>query len=173
MVSRRHEKGSSRLGAAILLTVVTLCATAVSPYRAAAQSAQPVQVEPSFATALIRDVLSAVNHGNWTGNYTVLRDYAAPEFREENDPTKLAGLFLQVRAEQLDLLPVMVVEPVILSSERSAAGNQMRLVGYFPLEPRHVSFDLVFEQQVRRWLLIGISVGAFDPITPAERGQGN
>ena len=34
-------------------------------------------VEPSYATALIRDVLAAVNHGNWTGNYTVLRDIAA------------------------------------------------------------------------------------------------
>lgn len=121
-------------------------------------------VEPSYATALIRDVLAAVNHGNWTGNYTVLRDYAAPEFGLANDPTRLAGLFTDVRAERLDLLQVMVTEPVLVDTQLSQSGRELRLTGYFPLQPRHVSFDLVFGLEGRRWLLLGISVGAFDPL---------
>jgi hypothetical protein len=121
-------------------------------------------IEQSYATALIRDVLAAVNHGNWTGNYTVLRDYAAPEFALANDPTRLAGLFTDVRAERLDLLQVMVTDPVMVDSQLSESGQELRLTGYFPLQPRHVSFDLVFGLEGRRWLLLGISVGAFDPL---------
>ncbi len=123
-------------------------------------------VEPSYATALIRDVLAAVNHGNWTGNYTVLRDIAAPEFALANDPTRLAGLFTPLREERLDLLQVMVTDPIILDSALSDSGQELRLTGYVPLEPRHVSFDLVLGLEGRRWLLLGISVGAFDPIDP-------
>ena len=123
-------------------------------------------VEPSYATALIRDVLAAVNHGNWTGNYTVLRDIAAPEFALANDPTRLAGLFTPLREERLDLLQAMVVDPVILDSALSDTGQELRLTGFVPLQPRHVSFDLVLGLEGRRWLLLGISVGAFDPIDP-------
>ena len=123
-------------------------------------------VEPSYATALIRDVLAAVNHGNWTGNYTVLRDIAAPEFALANDPTRLAGLFTPLREERLDLLQAMVVDPVILDSALSDTGQELRLTGFVPLQPRHVSFDLILGLEGRRWLLLGISVGAFDPIDP-------
>lgn len=128
--------------------------------------AEPPLVEPSYATALIRDVLAAVNHGNGTGNYTVLRDIAAPEFALANDPTRLAGLFTPLREERLDLLQAMVIDPVILESALSDTGQELRLTGFVPLQPRHVSFDLVLGLEGRRWLLLGISVGAFDPIDP-------
>lgn len=136
-----------------------LTCTAAAPLRAQDQPA----VETSFATALIRDVLIAVNQANWTGNYTVLRDYAAPSFHEENDATRLAAIMQTVRAERIDLLPVTAVDPVILSSDVSPDRSLIRLIGYFPLEPRHVSFDLQFEQIGTRWLVYGLSVGAFDP----------
>ena len=134
---------------------------------AVAQEPAPA-VEESYAVALVRDVLTAVNHGNWTGNYTVLRDYAAPDFSAVNDPTRLAGLFLQLRAERLDLLPVLVSDPVLLRTDLADQQTQMRLTGYFPLQPQHVSFDLAFERQGSRWLLMAVSVGAFEPITPGE-----
>ncbi len=144
-----------------------------------APSAQPMNyeqvaavVDPGFATALIRDVMTAVNHGNWTGNYTVLRDYAASDFAAANDPTRLAGLFTPVREAGLDMLPVLVTAPVILSAQTASDGEQMRLTGYFPLRPQHISFDLVFVQEKRRWLLLDISIGAFEPIDPpAQSGQ--
>lgn len=131
---------------------------------------QPDQVvERSFATALIRDILMAVNHGNWTGNYTVLRDYAASDFAAANDPTRLAGLFAPVREAGLDMLPVLVTEPEILETQVAAAGRQMRLTGYFPTLPQHISFDLVFLNEKARWVLLDISVGQFEPIVPEDR----
>lgn len=53
-------------------------------------------IETRYVTAVIRDVLAAVNQGNWTGNYTVLRDDAVPEYRLLNDPTRLAGQFVDL-----------------------------------------------------------------------------
>lgn len=163
-------------GAAHALSLAIAMALALVGASAYAQDAPPAEtaplVEPSYATALVRDILSAVNHGNWTGNYTVLRDYASAEFGAANDPTRLAGLFTTLRSERLDLLQVMVVDPVILESTLSDSGQELRLVGYVPLQPRHVSFDLILGQEGRRWLLLGISVGAFAPLDqpspPAE-----
>lgn len=122
------------------------------------------QVERSFAVALIRDVLIAVNQGNWTGNYTVVRDYAASDFSAANDPTRLAGLFANIREAGLDMLPVLVEDPTILRAQTTQRTDQMRLTGYFPTEPQHFSFDLVFVRENQRWLLLDISVGTFDPI---------
>ena len=143
----------------------------------AAQAQQADTVERSFAVALIRDVLVAVNHGNWTGNYTVLRDYASRDFADANDPTRLAGLFAPVREAGLDMLPVLVIEPTILKAETASRDTQMRLTGYFPTTPQHISFDLVMVQERRRWVLLDISVGQFDPIeeprqtAPAEPAE--
>lgn len=138
---------------------------------AAAQDQAAPLVEPSYATAVVRDILTAVNHGNWTGNYTVLRDYASPDFALANDPTRLAGLFTQLRTQHLDLLPVLITEPVLLKTDLAEQQTQMRLTGYFPLQPQHVSFDLAFEREGSRWLLMAISVGAFDPIEPPPAGR--
>ncbi len=161
---------AKRTGTALALSLAIALTLVVGSVHAQDAPAEPQidapLIEPSFATALIRDVLAAVNHGNWTGNYTVLRDIAAPEFALANDPTRLAGLFTPLREERLDLLQAMVVDPVILDSALSDTGQELRLTGYVPLQPRHVSFDLVLGLEGRRWLLLGISVGAFDPIDP-------
>jgi len=143
--------------------VLLLCATLAAPAPPATAQQQD-QVERSFAVALIRDVMIAVNQGNWTGNYTVLRDYASRDFSTANDPTRLAGLFAPVREAGLDMLPVLVIDPVILNSQAGAGGTQLRLTGYFPTEPQHISFDMVMVQERRRWVLLDISVGQFDPI---------
>ena len=132
-----------------------------------ARAQQEPVVERSFATALIRDVLTAINHGNWTGNYTVLRDYASRDFAEANDPTRLAGLFAPVREAGLDMLPVLVEEPEILNSQVNAGGTQIRLTGYFPALPEHISFDLVFINEKSRWVLLDVSIGKFEPIVKA------
>ncbi|WP_316015209.1 hypothetical protein [Roseobacter sp. HKCCA0434] len=131
---------------------------------AKAQTQPAPEIERSYAVALIRDTMALVNHGNWTGNYTVLRDAAADAFADANDPTRLAAMFVQLRAERLDLLQTMVVDPVILNIEAADGTQALRLTGYFPLQPRHVSFDLTFARDLSRYRLTGLSVGAFEPL---------
>jgi hypothetical protein len=86
-------------------------------------------VDPGFATALIRDVMTAVNRGNWPSNYTVLRDYAASDFAAANDLTRLALPFTPVRKAGLDMLPVLVTAPVMLAAQTASGDQQMRLTG--------------------------------------------
>ncbi len=131
-----------------------------------ATAQQSPQIEKSFATALIRDALLAVNHANLTGNYTVLRDYASASFHDANTATDLALLLQRVRSERLDLLPVLSVDPVIQQSGLSLDQRIMRLSGYFSLTPRSITFDLEFVNQDNRWLIYGLSVGAFETPKP-------
>ena len=46
---------------------------------------------------LIRRTLLSINDANLSGNYTVLRDLAAPDFQKVNDAQKLAGIFANLR----------------------------------------------------------------------------
>ena len=61
--------------------------------------------------ALLRNTLIAVDQGNKTGNYTVLRDLGTPAFREANTPAKLGLVFANLVEQGVDMLPVLVVEP--------------------------------------------------------------
>ncbi|MEO8493924.1 MAG: hypothetical protein ABI614_02560 [Planctomycetota bacterium] len=60
---------------------------------------------------LIRNTLTAVNHGNITGNYTVLRDLSGDGFRKLNTAANLGATFANLRQQQLDLSPILVIEP--------------------------------------------------------------
>lgn len=133
---------------------------------AATRAQDTPQIEQSYATALIRDALLAVNQANWTGNYTTLRDYASDAFHDANTATDLSTRLQRVRNERLDLLPVMSVEPVMQRSDVSLDQRIIRLSGYFPLQPRSITFDLEFVNEDDRWLIYGLAVGAFE--TPPD-----
>ena len=126
-----------------------------------AQSQQR-QIQRPLAVALIRDAMAAVNHANWTGNYTVLRDFASPNFATANDATRLASIFEPVRKERLDLLPAMILDPVLTRGVFTPEGR-LRLSGYFPSQPRQIRFDMLFEVIGNRWRLFGVSVAGRDP----------
>ncbi|QQA42680.1 hypothetical protein [Pelagovum pacificum] len=121
-------------------------------------------IERSFAEALVRDLMTAINHGNVTGNYTVLRDYAAPSFGADNDPTEVAAALAPLRQTGIDLLQTLAIDPVILKAELGNENRELQLTGYFPLQPEHVSFDLLFRLEENRWWMSGMSVGTFEPI---------
>ncbi len=57
---------------------------------------------------LINSALMALNQANATGNYTVLRDMAAPGLRRANSPERLAQAFADLRSRKLDLSPVIL-----------------------------------------------------------------
>ena len=141
------------------LLVVTCLLTVVPLQQSHAKVAKPDGV---LALILIRDALSALNQANWTGNYTVLRNYASPNFAKANDPVRLTSIFQPIRAQALDLAPVLVLNPKMSFARVIKNGKQLRLTGYFPSKPKQIHFDLIFEPIVNRWRLFGISVWAKD-----------
>jgi hypothetical protein len=127
---------------------------------AQAQAALPQGMPDAYKlNLLIRTTVIAVNQANKTGNYSVLRDLAAPGFQASNNSAQLAEIFGDLRKRNLDLSPVLFYQPKFTSRPVLLPNGMMRVVGLFPSRPQQVNFDLVFEQIQGDWRIYGISIG--------------
>ena len=114
----------------------------------------------TVAVILVKNALLAVNQGNLTGNYTVLRDLASPGFREKNSAADLAGIFKNIRQQKLDLSPIVVIDPV-LNPPRINAEGQLLLDGHFEAQQMRITFQLAFlKAPTNGWMIHGVSLNA-------------
>ncbi len=143
----------------ILLAVAAISAT---NQFAVAQSAS-TGLEPSVQTMLIKNALTAVNHGNLTGNYTVLRDLGSERFRQQNDAAKLAAAFANQRAQHFDLSPILLLEPTISGRSIDEISGRVKLAGSFATVPHTVHFALIFQHTDRGWCIDEIALGLQPP----------
>jgi hypothetical protein len=129
---------------------------------------QPAQIDRNGVLILIRSTLLAVHHANQTGNYTVLRDLGAPGFQANNTAARLAEIFANQRAQDLDLSGVAVLEPALTVLPEIGANGRMRMAGFFPSVPLQVNFELHFAPVEGRWRLFGVSInlGQAAPAAP-------
>ena len=145
-----------------------------------APAASPGKLEPELAIApqialppaedllgLIRATLIALNQANQTGNYTVLRDLAAPDFRNLNDASRLGAIFQVLREQAVDLTPLLRIPPEVSRAPTIDANGFLSLVGFFPTQPLRVNFDLSFQMSGNVWRPYGISVFLAPPPAPA------
>jgi hypothetical protein len=115
-----------------------------------------IRPDSDLITILLRTTVVAVHQANVTGNYTVLRDLAAPAFQDKNSPADLALAFAPLRQQKVDLAPVVLLEPTFTEKPVIDQQNTLRLAG--TLKPVPIAFDLAF-QNVRgswRWSSIAI-----------------
>jgi hypothetical protein len=133
------------------------------------QAPRPAQIDRNGVLILVRSTLLALDHANKTGNYTVLRDLAAPGF-QANTAARLAEIFAGHRRDGLDLSGVIVIDPQFSLLPQIEANGLMRMTGFFPSVPKQVNFDLLFAPVGGQWRLFGISValGQTGPVAPAE-----
>lgn len=119
---------------------------------------QVVMPPPEDLLDLIRTTIVALNQANQTGNYTVLRDLSAPDFRNANDASRLGLIFQVLREHAIELTPLLHISPEV--SEAPAIGNEglLRIAGFFPTHPLRVNFDLSFQYFESRWRPYTISV---------------
>ena len=154
-----------------------LAALALGAVPASAQTTR--QPAPAVAPAtdadtvnkLIWSTIAAVDHGNVTGNYSVLRDLGAPEFQANNNAASLAGVFQAVRTQRVDLSNTLLVAPVLDFAPTIVQGGLLRVRGRFALRPNAIAFDLLFANNGGRWRLFGIAVVplAMPTNQPAQR----
>ncbi len=153
-----------RLKTLVMLTLVAACLPVAD---APAQGPDTVPDYPGQAM-LIMNTLTAVNHGNITGNYTVLRDLASERFRRQNTAGDLATTFANLRKQKLDLSPILVTKPQLTQRPAQDQYGRMQLVGYFPTRPQAVQFGLVFQKINGGWVIDEITVD----IAPIEQVAG-
>ncbi len=129
----------------------------------------PVTIEQTLY--LIRATLLTLNDANRTGNYTVLRDLAAPEFQAANTAADLAQVFADLRRRNFDLFAVALAAPQLATPPYLDPNKMLRLTGHFPTRPLQINFDLTFQTVNGLWRLHGISV-ATPPAPPPESPAG-
>ena len=117
---------------------------------------------------MVRSTLLALDHGNKTGNYTVLRDLGAPGF-QSNTAARLAEIFASQRRDNVELSGVAVIDPQLNVLPQIEANGMMRMAGFFPSVPTQVNFELIYAPVNGQWRLFGISVnlGSAAPVPPA------
>jgi hypothetical protein len=142
-------------------------ATAANP-----QAAAPPTISQNDRTAaliLIKNTLIAVNQGNLTGNFTVLRDLASPGFRNRNSAGDLATIFQNLKQKKVDLSPVVVLDPLIAPPQVTKEGLLL-IEGYFPSNPLRINFKLGYiKSETGGWMIDAVSVG----VSPAEATSSN
>lgn len=154
--------------AALALTVVpygsTMAETKKKPAehveqtRSTASAASQLMVPDSQGLAvLIQNSLIALNHANLTGNYSVLRDLAAPGFQKLNSPKQLAASFADLRVRNVNLSPIVLYQPKLVGDPVIDQGF-LRMAGFYETRPLQVHFNLVFQPVAAVWRLFEISV---------------
>lgn len=142
-----------------LRTAAVLTAVLLAPCAAFGQAPQR-DPQLNIPVMLVRNALTAVNHGNLTGNYTVLRDLGGPIFRDRNSAAQLAVIFQRLREQKTDLSPVLIQEPVFSEVPTVNQAGELQLVGFFPTQPLQVHFRLGFQRIAAGWVIDTVSVGA-------------
>jgi hypothetical protein len=140
-------------------------APAPTPAPSAQQSSMPVSIEQ--ALYLIRSTLLTLNDANRSGNYTVLRDLAAPDFQARNTAADLAQIFADLRRRNFDLYGAALLAPQLTAVLALDQSGMLHLGGYVPTRPQQINFDLVFQVFNNQWRLYGISIATPDAV-PAQ-----
>ena len=113
---------------------------------------------------LIRTAVLTLNDAVQTGNFTVLRDIAAPGFREANTAARLSQVFSNLAGLDLDLSGIATMAPQLAETPViDPKTNMLKVKGWFPAQPMQINFGLLFQPIAGKWRLFGISVNPTVP----------
>jgi hypothetical protein len=169
-----HPNGRS-LAALLLITSILTCGARSqrdAPQAGPGAGSQPAaSISTGQALYLVRSTLLTLNDANRTGNYTVLRELAAPDFQARNTASDLAQIFADLRRRNFDLLSVALIAPQFTSAPAlvDAASGKLRLTGFFATQPLRINFDLAFQSVGGQWRLFAISIAT--PDAPVEQSR--
>ena len=144
-------------GVITIPAAIPQAATAQTAQASAPVSAQPVPDDLELAK-LIWTTMAAIDQANQAGNYSVLRDLAAPGFQINNDAARLGAIFADLRAMKIDLSNSLLLGPTYTAPTSMVSPGVMHTQGYFGLRPTAIAFDLYFQWVQGRWRLYGVSI---------------
>ena len=133
------------------------------PVTSPAQASEPIN--PGQAIYLVRSTLMMLNDANRSGNYSVLRDLAAPDFQAKNSPADLAQSFADLRRRKFDLFAAALLMPQFTERPILDAKGRLQLSGLFPTSPLRIRFAMTFQPVGGEWKLLALSVATPSAIT--------
>jgi hypothetical protein len=126
------------------------------------QAQQNLPISTEQALYLIRSTLLTLNDANRSGNYTVLRDLAAPDFQARNTAADLSQIFSDLRRRNFDLYGAALLAPQLTAVPALDQRGFLHLAGLFPTRPQQINFDLLFADVSNQWRLFGIAINTPD-----------
>lgn len=130
-------------------------------------TAAPVIPNAESVVLLVRTALLTLNDAVLTGNFTVLRDTAAPSFREANNAAKLSQIFSPLIRDRVDLAGVATATPQLARAPSIDPNTGMLGIdGVFQFPSWSLSFSVAYQSVGGRWRLFGISA---QPGAPAKQ----
>lgn len=158
----RHRGIPALLAAAMSMTLPGLAAAQKDPSlmpqaTPAASSATPV---PGTADIdrMVWTTMATVHGAITSGNYSVLRDGAAPGFQAANDTAKLAAIFARLRAEGIDLSRTLLLTPAFRAPPRLIQPGLLQVQGSFPLRPTALDFEMLYQWTGGDWRIFGVAI---------------
>jgi hypothetical protein len=155
-------KGPGHIAPALFLLGLA-CSPVAAQVPVTPQSVQPpvssVPVPgPLELAKMIWSTMAAVDHANLAGNYSVLRDLAAPGFQINNDSARLGQIFASLRSSGVDLSNTLLLAPTYDGAPTMPQQGIFRVKGYFGLRPTAIGFDLYYQWVQGKWKLFGVSI---------------
>ncbi|MFY9657339.1 MAG: hypothetical protein WAK01_12280 [Methylocystis sp.] len=155
----------------LLARLIAAMLLAASPAAAQAPAGRPpaaAQIDRNGLMILLRSTLLALDQANKTGNYSVLRDLAAPSFAAANNPARLGEVFSNLRRDKVDLSGVIVLEPQLTVMPELTQNGMLHFAGFFPSVPRQINFEMLFAPVDGQWRLFGLAanLGSPAPVAP-------
>jgi hypothetical protein len=132
------------------------------PQQQQQQAQQNLPVSTEQALYLIRSTILTLNDANRSGNYTVLRDLAAPDFQARNTAADLSQIFSDLRRRNFDLYGAALLAPQLTAVPALDQRGFLHLAGLFPTRPQQINFDLLFADVSNQWRLFGIAINTPD-----------
>ena len=160
-----------RIAIAVMASLLAMPAGAHEARRPAGASPSTVRpVAPIQALAITRQLLLRIDDAIRSGNYSVLRDLAAPNLRDTLTAADLAQLFAQLRQRNIELIAASVLEPVFSKAIVGRNGSEMLLEGFVPTSPATIQFSFVLRAAPAGWQLTGLNInlGELPPSPPRE-----
>ena len=145
--------------------------TAPQQQSAAPASGKPARIgipSPPNLFIMIRTTLIALHQANVTGNYSVLRDLAAPSFQQANRVEQLSAAFAELRTRGGDIAPIVLAVPTLSRPPAIDEKGMLRLTGHFDTKPHELHFDLVFQAVDGFWRLDAIGAQFRQPPTQSS-----
>lgn len=149
-----------------LSLIAPLVLSGLLPAAAMAASQQGAVPDRHGQAILIYSALMALDQANATGNYSVLRDLAAPELQATTSPAALAEAFAGYRRMNVALAPAVLYEPHLSAPAAVGGDGTLRLKGYMPTKPLRINFDLTFRDVAGHWRLIAVAIAPTQEANP-------
>lgn len=119
--------------------------------------ARPAQIDKAGLLIVIRQVLTALDFSNKSGNYTILREISAPGFAAINDAARLSETFRSQRERRVDYSGTLIYEPQITDGPEITKEGYLRFQGFFPSASSQIKFQMIFAPVNGQWKLFGLA----------------